>query len=86
MSPSPYAVLEAVVDAHRESGVPVTTQAVAASLDAQVEALERQCDSLAACDLLERTPEGIRPTVTAHELLALDVDPGDVLVLDVVDE
>lgn len=84
MSPSPYTVLETLVDLYRQSGDPVTARAVAASLDHRT--VEPQCRSLRGHDLLEATGDGYRPTVTAHELLALDVDADDVLVLDVVDD
>jgi len=86
MTPLPYAVLEAVVDAYRQSGNPVTPTDIAESLDVPVEALEEPIDSLRECELLEPTGGGYRPTVTAHELLELDVGTDDVLVVDIVEE
>ena len=86
MVPSTHAVLVAVVDRAEETGEAVTMQEIALAIDASEAALDEPIDALCACDLLEATARGYRPTVTAHELLALDVDFEDVLVVDVVEE
>ncbi|WP_436930710.1 hypothetical protein [Halosimplex halobium] len=86
MSPSTYAVLAATVDRYRESGAPVTAAGVAESCGAPEAAVARSLESLCEFELLEPTDQGYRPTVTAREFLALDVEPDDVLVLDLVEE
>jgi predicted transcriptional regulator len=86
MSPPPHAVLSAVVDAYRASGDPVAAATVADALDVPEPAIAEPLTSLCDCELLARTDGGYRPTITARELLALDIDPEDVLVLDVVEE
>ncbi|QCC51677.1 helix-turn-helix domain-containing protein [Halapricum salinum] len=86
MSPSPHSVLVTIVERTRETGEAVTAREIALAIDASEAALDEPIDALCACDLLEATARGYRPTVTAHELLALDVDFEDVLVVDVVEE
>jgi len=86
MHPSPHTVLVETVSLAEESESAVTPARLAASLDVPESTLADPLDSLCACDLLAVTDEGYRPTVTAHELLALDVEVDDVLVLDPVDE
>jgi predicted transcriptional regulator len=86
MSPSPHSVLVAVVDRYEEAGEPVTAAAVAESRNVSEEALSEPLESLCEFELLEPTERGYRPTVTARELLALDVELDDALVLDLVEE
>jgi DNA-binding transcriptional regulator LsrR (DeoR family) len=86
MPPSPHTVFLEVVDRYRDSGEPVTRRATADSLGVDRASLSRPLDSLCEVELLEVTEHGYRPTVTAEELLALDVDLDEVLVVDPVDE
>jgi predicted transcriptional regulator len=86
MSPSPHTVLVSIVDRTEETGEPVTVRELATVVGASEAVLEGPIAALRECDLLETTAEGYRPTVTAHELLALDVDFEDVLVVDIVEE
>lgn len=86
MSLSAHTVLLGVVEAAEVSGEPVPKRELADALDVSKGALSEPLYALRECELLEATDEGYRPTVTAHELLALDIDPGDVLVVDVVEE
>lgn len=86
MPPSPHTVLLAVVEANDATDEPVPTGVLADSLGVSEDSLSEPLDSLCACELLEATGDGYRPTVTAWELLELDIDPGDVLVVDLVDE
>ncbi|ELZ21114.1 hypothetical protein C475_19188 [Halosimplex carlsbadense 2-9-1] len=86
MSPSSHTVLVAVVDQYQNSDEPVTAHSIAESQGLSEEALTRPLESLCELELLESTEQGYRPTVTARELLALDIDPDDVLVLDLVEE
>lgn len=86
MSPSPHTVLVAVVSIYGDSGDPVTAGTLADSLQVPEQALAEPLDTLCEFDLLAGTGDGYRPTVTARELLALDVELDDVLVLDLVGE
>jgi predicted transcriptional regulator len=86
MDPSPHAVLVEVVERYDESAGPVSPHVVADSLDAPESAVSDRCESLCEFDLLYPEATGYRPTVTARELLALDIDLGDAVALDVVSE
>jgi len=86
MSLSPHTVLVEVVDQYEQSEEPVTARTVAESQAVPEETLSNTLESLCEFELLELTEEGYRPTVTARELLALDIELDDVLVLDLVEE
>lgn len=86
MNPSMHTVLVEVVSRAQECGDPVSERALADSLGVPEATLADPLDTLCELELVEPTDGGYRPTVTAHELLALDVDFDDVLVLDIVDE
>lgn len=86
MSPSTHAVLVAIVEESRRTGDPVPAGRVAETLGVSEAALAGALDSLRECELVEATGDGYRPTVTARELLELDVAFDDVLVLDFVEE
>ncbi|MEF8851869.1 MAG: hypothetical protein V5A44_02320 [Haloarculaceae archaeon] len=86
MAPSTHTVLVEVVDRYRESGEPVRARAVAESLEVPESALSQPLDSLCEFELLRSTERGYRPTVTAHELLALDIDLDETLALDIVED
>lgn len=85
MTLSTHALLTEIADRYQQAGEPVAVQELCESLDVPESELEETLDSLCEFELLERTDSGCRPTVTARELLALDVELGDVLVLDLVD-
>jgi DNA-binding IclR family transcriptional regulator len=84
--PPTHVVLVEIVDRHRESRDPVTRGTLATSLGVPETTLSESLGALRECELVETTDRGYRPTETAHELLALDVDPDGVLVLDPVEE
>lgn len=86
MSPPRHTVLVEVVDQYEESGEPVTAAAIAESRGVSRTTLSQSLDSLCDFELLEPTEQGYRPTVTARELLALDIELDDALVLDLVEE
>jgi len=86
MSLSPHTVLVAVVDQHEDSEEPVPARAVAESQGVPEESVSQSLESLCEFELLEPTERGYRPTVTARELLALDIELDDVLALDLVEE
>jgi predicted transcriptional regulator len=79
-------VLVEVVDRYRESSEPVSRQRISRSLDCPPSDVSPSLDRLADFELVEATAEGYRPTVTACELLELEVELDDVLVLDLVEE
>jgi DNA-binding IscR family transcriptional regulator len=86
MSLSPKTVLVAVTELAEEPGETVTETALAEYLGVPESALADPLDSLRECELLKTTDDGYRTTITGRELLALDVELGDVLVVDIVDE
>jgi Mn-dependent DtxR family transcriptional regulator len=86
MSVHPHTVLVAVVAIADADGEPVATERLAASLGVSLAALTGALESLCDLALLEATGAGYRPTVTAQELLALELPPEAVLVVDPVDE
>jgi Holliday junction resolvasome RuvABC ATP-dependent DNA helicase subunit len=85
MTLSTHALLTEITDRYQQAGEPVAVQELCESLDVPESAIEDSLDSLCEFELLERTDSGCRPTVTARELLALEIDPDEVLVLDFVD-
>jgi predicted transcriptional regulator len=86
MEPSTHTVLKEVVDRNRESGEPVRSRAVAESLGVTESAVTEPLDTLCEFELLESSERGFRPTVTAQELLALDIDLEETVALDFVEE
>jgi predicted transcriptional regulator len=86
MCPSPYAVLDAVVTIYRERDEPVPPQAIAETLDVPADALDQPLESLRKFELIQPTGGGYRPTVTATELLELDIEFDDILILDLIDK
>lgn len=82
MTVSKYAVLTAVVEAYGESGEPQRPAPIADSMGMSTETVEEVFGALCEYDLLRSVDGGVRPTVTAYELLDLDVDAADVLVID----
>jgi len=86
MSLSTHTVLVEIVDQYEESEEPVTARAVAESQDVSREVLTQSLESLCEFELLKPTERGYRPTVTAKELLALDIELDDAVVLDLVEE
>jgi predicted transcriptional regulator len=86
MAPSPHTVLVETVSLSRESGEPVSSAAIADALDAPEPSVAESLDSLCAYEFLSETDGGYQPTVTATELLALDVEFDEILVCEVVDK
>jgi DNA-binding IclR family transcriptional regulator len=86
MSPSPHVVLESVVEAAEATDSPVSVASLADQLDVPEPTLSEPLARLCACELLEATEAGYRPTVTAHELLAAGIELDDIVVFDVVEE
>lgn len=86
MEPSTHTVLVEVVDRYRESGEPVRARAVADSLGLTESAVSEPLDSLCEFELLQSVERGYRPTVTAREMLELDIDLDETVALDFVEE
>ncbi|MFB6222159.1 MAG: hypothetical protein ABEH86_00610 [Haloarcula sp.] len=86
MSVSTYAVLRAVVEAYEAVGEPVSLALIAEWLDTEPSPVEDASDALREYDLLVAVGERYRPTVTAYELLELDVNGEAVLVIDPIEE
>lgn len=86
MSLSSHTVLVEIVREVDTSGEPVPTDRLAESLTVAEPTLAETLASLQECELVKATDSGYRPTVTARELLALDIDLDDVLVVDVLEE
>jgi DNA-binding IclR family transcriptional regulator len=80
MTPSPSELVEFVVTTYEELERPLTP-ADAATRFAVDRATAEDCfDRLVECQLLATVDDGYRPTVTARELLELDIDDEFVIV------
>lgn len=74
------ALLADLVAAYDELERPVQATRVAAAGDADPETVRTRLTRLATCELVVAESGGFRPTVTARELLALDLDDDFVIV------
>lgn len=86
MEPSTHTVLVEVVDRYREAGEPIRARTVAESLGVRRSTVSEPLETLCEFELLRETDRGYRPTVTARELLALDIDLDETVALDLIDE
>ena len=73
-------VLETAVHRYDSTGQAVTPSAIEDSLTLPEADIAERLAKLADCELLVHTGEGYRPTVTAREFLALDIDCGPIIV------
>lgn len=80
MEATNYRLLEAVVARYDDTNRPVSPDALDGAIDG-ADVTDRLA-TLKRCGLLAAAGEGVRPTVTARELLALDIDDPEVLVVD----
>lgn len=85
MSLSMHTVLVELVESAGESDEPVSPQRLAESLAEPEPEVSDSLESLREFELVAATPDGYRPTVTAHDLLAIDIELDETLVLDIVD-
>ena len=85
MSVTTQTALVALVEQYDATGTPTTARAVADRVGADEASVADRLDALVVVDFLAEADDGYRPTVTAREFLALDVELGDVLAVDVVD-
>jgi predicted transcriptional regulator len=86
MPVSEQSVLVAVVQRYDNTGEPLSTAAVAARTDGDDDAVAAALERLAASEFLVETATGYRPTVTAREFLALDIEVDDIVAVAVVEE
>ncbi|RXK51148.1 hypothetical protein [Halorientalis pallida] len=80
MSLSPHRLLEFVVATYDEVDRPLTPADAAARLEVGHQRADDCFERFAECELLATVDGGYRPTVTARELLDLDVDDEFVIV------
>jgi predicted transcriptional regulator len=72
-----------LVERYDDGTQPVTSGDVATHFEIDVDTAQACLETLEENHLLTTVPdEGHRPTVTAHELLELDIDDESVLILD----
>jgi len=82
MDESSYRLLEQVVARYDEADEPVRPERLATTVDGDAESVRERLGRLERCELVASVDDGVRPTVTARELLALDIDDPGVLVID----
>ncbi len=75
-------LLRWLVDRYDTEREPVTPAEVAEHFDGDTGAVDDALDSLESRCLLATAGDGYRPTVTARELLELDIDDDTFLILD----
>jgi DNA-binding IclR family transcriptional regulator len=85
MTVSPHEILAFAVRVYDEREEPLTPSAVADRFGLTAETATERLDRLADCELLAPESDGFRPTVTARELLALDIDD-EFVVVDASDD
>ena len=74
-------LLARIVERYDHDERPVTPATLSAVVDANESAIEVCLAELASNELLASVDGGYRPTITARELLELDIDPEDALVI-----
>lgn len=80
MTPSPYRLLEYVVATYDDLDRPLTLADAATQFGVTREKADECFDRLVECELLAMADEGYRPTITARELLELNIDDEFVVV------
>ena len=81
-------ILERLVTLYETHKNPVTTTELARQLDVRPSIVDDHLHSLEQCELLKESVEGMgyEPTITAHELLALDLGEDGLVVVDCEEE
>jgi len=82
MTVSPLEVLAEAIALYDARPAPVTPTELAEALDADVDTTRAYVTDFESKHLLQRVSDGYRPTVTARELLELDIDDETGLILD----
>jgi hypothetical protein len=86
MNSSPYRLLEFVVRTYDDADRPLTPADAATSFDLDRERAADCFRRLAECELLASVEDGYRPTITARELLELNIEDEFVIVDANLDE
>ncbi|WP_424019333.1 MarR family transcriptional regulator [Halorientalis pallida] len=86
MTPSPYRLLEFVAGTYDDLERPLTPADAATRFGMTREQADECFDRLVECELLTRVDDGYRPTITARELLELNIDDEFVVVDASLDE
>ncbi len=79
---SSLTVLSRIVDRYDEDGKPVTPEEIAESVQIDPNAVQHCFEELEENLLLAPVDHGFRPTVTARDLLELDIDDGKLVIVD----
>jgi predicted transcriptional regulator len=79
---SSLTVLSRIVDRYDEDGKPVTPEEIAESVQTDPNAVKHCFEELEENLLLAPVDHGFRPTVTARDLLELDIDDGKLVIVD----
>ncbi|MFT4920993.1 MAG: putative transcriptional regulator [Haloarculaceae archaeon] len=82
MDESQLRALSWIVEQYDTQEAPVTPADVTDHFQSDIDAVRSCFDNLESKCLLKRLDGGYRPTVTAQELLDLDIDDDTVLILD----
>lgn len=84
MTASRQQLLERLVALHETQQQPVSARALASEVDLQLSVVEDHLNALEECHLVKKPGDntGYAPTITAHELLALDIDKDGLVVVD----
>lgn len=80
MTPSPYRLLEFVVGTYDDLERALTPADAATRFGMTREQAVECFGKLVECELLTKADDGYRPTITARELLELDIDDEFVVV------
>ena len=82
MTASQMWLLSRLVSQYDEREEPVTPAEMATVVDADPVTVRQFFEDFESKHLLKPAGDGYRPTVTAHELLALDIDDDALVILD----
>lgn len=80
------AVLELIVELYDRRGEPLPIEVLSESLERPDAAMQVVIDHLEACHMVRTVDDsGYRPTITARELLELDLDDDALIVVETED-
>jgi predicted transcriptional regulator len=82
MTTSQMGLLSVLVSRYDKRNKPVTAAEVAAAADTETGSVQDIFTDLKSKYLVKSVNDGYRPTVTARELLALDIDDDAAVILD----
>jgi len=82
MTTSQMELLSVLVSEYDEQNEPLSPAEIAIAVDTESTTVRESFDDFESKHLLTPVDGGYRPTVTARELLALDLDDGAAVILD----